>query len=58
MERSIDSHQWASKTEIRRLLSGKLDLKTKADARTADDEPTVPTKSLPLEHFLFVGSLM
>ena len=32
MERAIDSHQWATKIEIRCLLSGKPDLKIKADS--------------------------
>ena len=32
MERLIDSHQWATKTEIRSLLSGKPDLKIEADS--------------------------
>ena len=32
MERPLDSHQWATKIEIRCLLSGKPDLKIKADS--------------------------
>ena len=58
MERSIDPQQWSGQTEVRRPLSGKLGLKIKADARTANDKPSLPLKSLPLEHFLFVGSLV
>ena len=30
MKRSIDSHQWATKIEIRSLLSGKPDLRIEA----------------------------
>ena len=32
MERPIDSHKWATKMEIRCLISGKPDLKIKADS--------------------------
>lgn len=32
MERPIDSHQWATKIEIRCLLSSKPDLRIKADS--------------------------
>ena len=32
MERPLDSHQWATKIEMRCLLSGKPDLKIKADS--------------------------
>ena len=37
MERPIDYHQWAAKTEIRHLLSRRPDLKMQADIRTAND---------------------
>lgn len=47
MERQIDSHQWASKIEVRRLLSGKPDLKIRKDTRKVDDEPTLRVISLP-----------
>ena len=58
MERLTDSYECACKIERQRLLSGKLDLETDGDPRTANDEPAMPMKSLPQEHFLFVGSLM
>jgi len=35
----LDSHKWATKMEIRRLLSGKPDLKIKVDSKTRDQQP-------------------
>jgi len=32
----LDSHKWATKMEIRRLLSGKPDLRIKAYPKTSD----------------------
>jgi hypothetical protein len=49
MERPIDSHQWASKIEVRRLLSGKSDLKIREDNRMANDKPASRVMSLPLK---------
>jgi hypothetical protein len=47
MEGPIDSHQWASKIELQRFLSGKPDLKISEDARKANEEPTLRVMSLP-----------
>ena len=47
MDRPIDSHQWASKVEAQRLLSGKPELKIKNDAQTAKEEPALRVISLP-----------
>ena len=49
MRRPIDSHKWASKIELRRLLSGKPDLKIKADPRKANYGPPLPVKSVPVD---------
>lgn len=45
MERSVDSHNWASKIEIQRLFAGKPDLRIKVDARATGDEPTMAVKT-------------
>ncbi len=43
----MDSHHWASKIEIRRILSGKPDLKIKADTRATEDGPALQLMTLP-----------
>jgi len=32
----LDSHKWATKMELRRLLSGKPELRIKTDAKASD----------------------
>jgi len=45
MERRVDLHQWASKIEMQRLLTGRPDLKIEERAQVADDEPALRVKS-------------
>ena len=47
MEGQVDSHQWVSRMETQRRLSGKPDLKIEAHTQTDNDPSTLRVRSLP-----------
>ncbi len=51
----MDSHHWASKIEIRRILSGKPELEIVADTRRTEGGPALPLKMLALKSRLLFG---